>query len=204
MNASPHGGFVEDDDLTAFLVGLPAPERRRLLTLVATRMDPKGLIEPLTDGVAEALEEGQHQGLSRTEVKDAVRRALVENMKTRQTHLSQLAQLVQLVEDKGRHDALARKIQEFCGTIGVKRVTGAEDLSLFRVVEGNPETEPHVAVLKPAYVEELSGRLVLAGEVAFTEVPRVRAKEDARAKGRCESCGNTLAGRKASRKGHRR
>lgn len=200
MNTPQHGGSVEDEDLTAFLVGLPTNERRRLLTLIATRMDPKALIEPLTDGVAEVLEGSAAEELSRAELRDSVRRALVENMKARQTHLSQLAQLVQLVEEKGRHDALARKIQEFCGTIGLKQVTGTEDLSLFRVVEGNPATDPHATALKPAYVDELSGRLVLAGEMAFTAAPRVRPKDDSGAKGLCPTCGQTRVGRRVGKK----
>lgn len=203
MNTSQHGRDVEDDDLTAFLVGLPAPERRRLLTLVATRLDPKGLIEPLTDGVARVLEAGDSEELSGSEIKDTVRRALVENMKARRTHLSQLAQLLQMTEEKGRHDALARKIQEFCGTVGIKRVTGVEDLSLFRVVGGDPENDPHAELIKPAYVEELGGRLIVAGEVAFTAAPKVESKEERRTKGVCPTCGNTMAGRRIGKKGKR-
>lgn len=138
MSTYDHREQVTDDDLTSFLLDLSNSERRQLLTLVATRLEPKAIIGPLTEGVAEALEGGPGEELTGAEVKDAVRRALVENMQARRTHLAQLAQLAQMAEEKGRHDVLAKKIADFRRTTGLKKVMGTEDLSLFRVVSGSP------------------------------------------------------------------
>lgn len=206
MNTHDHREQVTDDDLTSFLLELPNSERKRLLTLVATRLEPKAIIGPLTEGITETLAGSPGEELTGAEVKDAVRRALVENMQARRTHLSQLSQLAQLVEEKGRHDVLAKKVADFCRTTGLKKVTGTEDLSLFRVVSGNPETGEYVTILKPAFVDEMDGRLIVAGEAEFSDVPPAKDPGRNEEKAICTTCGNPMKGmgRDARRKKGRR
>ncbi|WP_017586968.1 hypothetical protein [Nocardiopsis ganjiahuensis] len=195
MSRHDHREQVTDDDLTSFLLELSNSERRQLLTLVATRLEPKAIIGPLTEGVTEALGGGPGEDLTGAEIKDAVRRALIENMQARRTHLAQLAQLSQLAEEKGRHDVLARKIADFRRATGLKKVMGTEDLSLFRVVSGSPETGEYAAVLRPAFVDETDGRLVVAGEVEFSDVPPVKDPGRDEEKAICTTCGNPMKGR---------
>lgn len=204
MSTYDHRERVTDDDLTSFLLELSNSERRQLLTLVATRLEPKAIIGPLTEGVAEALEGSPGEELTGAEVKDAVRRALIENMQARRTHLAQLAQLAQLAEEQGRHDVLARKIADFRRSTGLKKVMGTEDLSLFRVVSGSPETGEHATVLKPAFVDETDGRLVVAGEVEFSDVPPVKDRGRDEEKAVCTTCGNPMKGRGRGARGKRK
>ncbi|WP_150252390.1 hypothetical protein [Nocardiopsis deserti] len=166
-----------DEELEELLLNLPTEQRERLFSLVVTGMEPKVLIGPLTERVSEAVRESTQHEFTKADVKEAVRRALVENMQARRTHLSQLAQLVQhadAVDEGGDHAILGRKIDDFCRTTGLRRISDTEDLSLYRVVSGNPETGKHVTVLKPAFVDEISGQLVIAGEIRFSDVPRAR------------------------------
>lgn len=195
MSTYDHHDQVTDDDLGDFLLELSNSERRRLLTLVATRLEPKAIIGPLTEGVAEALEGSPGEELTNAEVKDAVRRALIESMQARRTHMAQLAQLSQLAEEKGRNDVLTKKIADFRRTTGLKKVMGTEDLSLFRVISGSPEAGQHATVLKPAFVDEMDGRLVVAGEVKFSDAPPVKDSGRDEAKAICTTCGNPMKGR---------
>ncbi|WP_160050528.1 hypothetical protein [Nocardiopsis sp. FR4] len=200
MNTSDHHRQVTDEDLGSFLLELPSSERKRLLTLLASRLDPRTILEPLVEGVTGALAESGGEQITGAEVKEAVRRALVENMQARRTHLAQLAQLAELTEAKGRRDAVARRIADFCRTSGLKKVTGIEDLSLFRVVEGDPETQPHAAVVKPAFVDEATNRLVLAGEVVFSDAPPHKDPGRDEEKAVCLTCGAPLKGRRVGKK----
>lgn len=200
MNTPDHHRQVTDADLGSFLLDLPSSERRRLLTLLASRLDPKTILQPLVESVTGALAESDGEHPTGAEVKEAVRRALVENMQARRTHLAQLAQLAELTASKGRNDAVARKIADFCRTSGLKQVTGAEDPSLFRVVEGDPETQPHARVVKPAFVDESTNRLVLAGEIVFSDEPPTKDRGRNEEKAVCVTCGAPLHGRRVGKK----
>jgi hypothetical protein len=204
MTTPDHHRQVTDEDLGSFLLDLPSGERKRLLTLLASRLEPKTILEPLVQGVIGALAESDGEQPTGAEVKEAVRRALVENMQARRTHLAQLAQLAELTASKGRHDAVARKIADFCRTSGLKQVNGTEDPSLFRVAEGDPETQPHATVVKPAFVDESTNRLVLAGEIVFSDDPPSKDRGRDEEKAVCATCGAPLHGRRAGKKKGRR
>lgn len=176
-------GYEEDEDtdekLERILEDLSPQERDRLLSIVAVGMEPKRLIAPLVGGLIEVFQENTDHPLSPPEAREIARRALVENMRARQTHLSQLAQLLQDVErQKGEGDprVLSRRIRDFCRSSGLKKVTGTEDLSLYRVVSGQPGPDTRARVITPAFVDEISGRLVLSGEIAFRLSPQQDGK----------------------------
>lgn len=171
MNEPDHGNRITDEDLGGFLLELPERERRRLLVLLASRLDPRTLIEPLTEQVRGALETRDEDPLGKAETREVVRRALVETMRARTTHLAQLGQLAQTVLEIGREDVLADKVMDFCRASGLTLVEGVRDLSLFRVVAGSPEHGEFITVLKPACVDESDGRLIVAGEIRFSDVP---------------------------------
>ncbi|XKK40037.1 hypothetical protein HFP72_04430 [Nocardiopsis sp. ARC36] len=179
-----HDGYGEETDekLERILADLTPTERRRLFTIVAVGMEPKTLIGPLTERLVEIFGEYTDQQLSGSEAREIARRALVENMRARQTHLSQLAQLLQDVDrQKGEGDprVLSRRILDFCRSSGLEKVTDTRDLSLYRVVSGQAEQGSAVKVITPAFVDEISGRLVLSGEIAF-----LRPKPEKKGKGR--------------------
>lgn len=167
-------GEDTDEKLERILEDLTPRERDRLLSIVAVGMEPKKLIAPLTEGLVEAFQEHTDHPLSAAQARELARRTLVENMGARQTHLSQLAQLLQDVErQKGEGDprVLSRRILDFCRSSDLKKVDGTEDLSFYRVVSGQPGPDTEPRVITPAFVDGISGRLVLAGEIEF-RVPR--------------------------------
>ncbi|GAA3749365.1 hypothetical protein HDA32_001147 [Spinactinospora alkalitolerans] len=163
---------VSDQDLTEFLLELPSSERRRLMTLLATRVEPRRIAEPLAEQVQQLLADLDVTALSKADAKDTVRRALVETMKARQTHLAQLAQLRQLCDESDRSGALERKVHDFCQSAGLLQVTNMDDPSLFRVVSGSGE---YAVVERPAYVDSADGRLVIVGEIRLTSIPPERS-----------------------------
>lgn len=190
---------VSGQDLTDFLLGLPSAERRRLMTLLTSRVEPRRIIEPLTEEVQQILVDLEMTEMSKAEVKDAVRRALIEAMQVRQTHLAQLAQIRQLCDKSESHSALKRKIHDFCQTTGLLRITNMDNPSLFRVVAGSGE---YAVVEQPAYVDEATGRLVIAGEIRLTSVPPEAKKPNPPKAGKPRGA---VRRRKSSRgrKGHR-
>lgn len=168
-----------DEKVGRILTELTGEEREYLMSVIAVGMEPKKLIAPLTESLVEAFQEHSDHPLSPSEAREIARRTLVENMRARQTHLSQLAQLLQDVEkQKGEGDprVLTRRILDFCRSSGLKKVTDTEDLSLFRVVSGQPGPDTKVKLLLPAFVDEISGRLVLAGEISF-RAPKTGVKK---------------------------
>lgn len=174
-------GFNEDIDekLGRILADLTGEEREYLMSVVAVGMEPKKLIAPLAASLVDVFREHSDGPLSPSEAREIARRTLVENMRARQTHLSQLAQLLQDVEkQRGEGDprVLTRRILDFCRSSGLKKVTDIEDLSLFRVVSGQSGPDTEARVLVPAFVDEISGRLVLAGEIVF-RVPKSGGKK---------------------------
>lgn len=161
-----------DEKIERILRELSPQERERLMAVVAVGVEPKRLIAPLTDRLVEVFREHTEHELSPQQAREIARLALVENMGARQTHLSQLAQLLQDVEkQKGEGDprVLTRRILDFCRASGLKRVTDTEDLSRYRVVAGHPGPGTTVKVVSPAFVDEISGRLIVSGEIRFLE-----------------------------------
>lgn len=172
-----HEDFEEEtgEKLERVLGDLTREEREYLMSTIAVGMEPKKLIAPLAESLVEVFREHAGHSLSPSEAREIARRTLVENMRARQTHLSQLAQLLQDVEKQGGAGdprVLSARILDFCRSSGLKEVTGIEDLSLFRVVSGRPGSDTKVQVLTPAFIDEISGRLVLAGEIAFRRSKR--------------------------------
>ncbi|MFL1431738.1 MULTISPECIES: hypothetical protein [unclassified Nocardiopsis] len=161
-----------DEKIERILTDLSPRERERLMAVVAVGMEPKRLIAPLTERLVEVFQEHADQELSPQQAREIARLALVENMGARQTHLSQLAQLLQDVEkQKGAGDprVLSRRILDFCRASGLKKVTDTEDLARYRVVAGHPGPGTVAKVVSPAFVDEISGRLIVSGEVLFQE-----------------------------------
>lgn len=111
---------------------------------------------------------------------EAVRKGVLESIRTRQMHLAQLAVLHRQALDAKTMKTVLTRIDHEVAKAGLQIVGDASDLSLFNVLEDQPgagQRNPVTfEVLVPAYVDKESGKLVERGWLrAVTAEQPVRA-----------------------------
>ncbi|MFI2426284.1 hypothetical protein ACH5A7_19645 [Streptomyces sp. NPDC018955] len=109
---------------------------------------------------------------------EAVRRGVLESIRTRQMHLAQLAVLHRQALDAKTLKVVLTRLDHEAAKAGLQIVGDAGDQSLFNVVEDQPgviqEGPVTFELVAPAYVDKESGKLVERGwlrAVAGQEVP---------------------------------
>ncbi|MEU9733376.1 hypothetical protein [Streptomyces sp. NPDC048002] len=109
---------------------------------------------------------------------DAVRKGVLESMRTRQMHLAQLAVLHRQALEAKKLTAVVTRLDHEAAKAGLLIVGDAGDQSLFNVVEDQPGVMQRGPVtfelVVPAYVDKESGKLVERGwlrAVAGREAP---------------------------------
>lgn len=104
------------------------------------------------------------------EAYEGLRRQVVAAVSERGAHLSQLVQLAAALEKDADAPALRRLLGEWMEQASLRTVTGPVDETLFDIVEDNGG-EPKV--LAPAYVDEVTARVVRRGRAVRTEPAEV-------------------------------
>lgn len=112
---------------------------------------------------------------------EAVRKGVLESIRTRQMHLAQLAVLHRQALDAKSLKVVLTRLEHEAAKAGLQVVGDTGDQSLFNVVEDQPgvmKTAPvTLEVVAPAYVDKESGKLVERGwlrAVAEQEAPTPR------------------------------
>ncbi|MFI1467104.1 hypothetical protein [Streptomyces wuyuanensis] len=113
---------------------------------------------------------------------EAVRKGVLESIRTRQMHLAQLAVLHRQALDAKTMKTVLTRIDHEVAKAGLQIVGDTSDLSLFNVLEDQPGALQRNPVtfelLVPAYVDKESGKLVERGWLRA-----VTAEQTARAAG---------------------
>lgn len=112
---------------------------------------------------------------------EAVRKGVLESIRTRQMHLAQLAVLHRQALDAKTMEVVLTRLDHEATKAGLQIVDDIGDQSLFNVVEGRPGVMKRGPVtfelVAPAYVDKESGKLVERGwlrAVAETPPPKPR------------------------------
>ncbi|GAA4543173.1 hypothetical protein [Streptomyces collinus] len=110
---------------------------------------------------------------------EAVRRGVLESIRTRQMHLAQLAVLHRHVLEAKKLTTVLTRLDHEAAKAGLQIVDDTGDPSLFNVVEDQPgvmKREPVTfELIAPAYVDKESGKLVERGwlrAVAEAQLPK--------------------------------
>ncbi|POX52060.1 hypothetical protein [Streptomyces sp. Ru72] len=128
-------------------------------------IDAKTIIQGVVDRIPAALEDVNADGMpSATAVGVAVRKAVLDEFRTRAQFAGRLAEIDALVWAQAEHggDLLGGALREHLRELRILRVTEPEASDRFVVTEGDGEA---FEVLRPAYVDEVTGKVILAGHL---------------------------------------
>ncbi|MDX3180199.1 hypothetical protein PV334_02810 [Streptomyces sp. ME02-7008A-1] len=98
----------------------------------------------------------------------AVRTAVLAEFRTRAEFVGRLCEIDALLQAQPVPPTVADSMTEHLRHLRVRRVTDTTQRDLFVVTEGAGE---HFEVLRPAYIDEATGKLVLSGQVRRMEAP---------------------------------
>lgn len=128
-------------------------------------LDAAQVIKGIVAAVPAALAElGEDQGGARTSsaLPQAVRTAVIAEFRTRALFVGRLCEIDALLHAQGASKAVLDAMTEHLGHLQLRRVTDPASQELFVVTEGEGEA---FEVLRPAYVDEVTGKLALAGQL---------------------------------------
>lgn len=98
----------------------------------------------------------------------AVRTAILAEFRTRAQFVGRLCEIDALLQEEPTSATLRDSMTEHLRHLRLIRVTDSTQADLFVVTEGTGE---HFEVLRPAYVDEATGKLALSGQVRRVERP---------------------------------
>ncbi len=121
----------------------------------------KGIVAAVPAALAELSEEQRAAETSRA-LPQAVRTAVIAEFRTRAQFVGRLCEIDALLHAQGVSQAVLDAMTEHLGHLQLRRVTDPGSQELFVVTEGQGEA---FEVLRPAYVDEATGKLALAGQL---------------------------------------
>ncbi|MER8004676.1 hypothetical protein [Streptomyces sp. NPDC094149] len=121
----------------------------------------KGIVAAIPAALAELGEENLAGGTS-SGLLQAVRAAVITEFRTRAQFVGRLCEIDALLHAQGASRTVADAMTEHLGQLQLRRVTDLDSPELFVVTEGQGE---NFEVLRPAYVDEATGKLALAGQL---------------------------------------
>lgn len=121
----------------------------------------KGIVAAVPAALAELGEE-QRAGGTSSVLPQAVRTAVIAEFRTRAQFVGRLCEIDALLHTQGVSKAVLGAMTEHLGQLQLRRVMDPEAQELFVVTEGQGE---YFEVLRPAYVDEATGKLALAGQL---------------------------------------
>ncbi|WP_329523583.1 hypothetical protein [Streptomyces griseoaurantiacus] len=116
--------------------------------------------------LAELGEEHRAGGTS-SGLLQAVRAAVIAEFRTRAQFVGRLCEIDALLHAQGASRAVTDVMTEHLGQLQLRRVTDPGSPELFVVTEGQGE---NFELLRPAYVDEATGKLALAGQLRRVDV----------------------------------
>ncbi|MEU3189071.1 hypothetical protein ABZ686_00165 [Streptomyces sp. NPDC006992] len=134
------------------------------------------MIKGVVNGLQAALGDATASPLSSTALTAATRKAVLDEFRTRSQFAGRLAEIDALLrsrsmcapEPAGHVTAdesaevalLAQSLDEHLRDLHIRRIDTADESEAFVVTEGEGES---FEVLRPAYVDEMTGKVILAG-----------------------------------------
>lgn len=121
----------------------------------------KGIVAAVPAALAELGEDQRTAGTS-SALPQAVRTAVIAEFRTRAQFVGRLCEIDALLQAQGASRAVVDAMTEHLDHLQLRRVTDPGSQELFVVTEGQGEA---FEVLRPAYVDEATGKLALAGQL---------------------------------------
>lgn len=125
-------------------------------------LDATQVIKGIVSAVLAELGEEQRTGGPSSALPKAIRTAVIAEFRTRAQFVGRLCEIDALLHTQGVSTAVLDAMNEHLGQLQLRRVTDPESQELFVVTEGQGE---YFEVLRPAYVDEATGKLALAGQL---------------------------------------
>ncbi|MFJ3617010.1 hypothetical protein ACIPSH_02505 [Streptomyces iakyrus] len=176
---APHtpGGLKRRREKRQQPVEQPAVAHQEAVTDPPQPIDAKTIIQGVVERVPAALA-GADVGETppSTALNVAVRKAVLDEFRTRSQFAGRLAEIDALVWAQAAHggDLLGGAMGEHLRGLRIRRVTEPEESDRFVVTEGEGE---EFEVLRPAYVDEVTGKVILAGHLRRVSGPAVGEEE---------------------------
>jgi hypothetical protein len=164
---APHtpGGLKRRKEKRQRSVEQPAVAQRRAVPDAPDPIDAKTIIQGVVERVPAALADANAGDVPpSTALNVAVRKAVLDEFRTRTQFAGRLAEIDALVWTQAAHggDLLGGAMGEHLRALRIRRVTEPEESDRFVVTEGEGKT---FEVLRPAYVDEVTGKVILAGHL---------------------------------------
>ncbi|KOV34639.1 hypothetical protein AB0420_24260 [Streptomyces caelestis] len=128
-------------------------------------IDAKTIIQGVVERIPAALADANAgETPTPTALNVAVRKAVLDEFRTRTQFAGRLAEIDALVWAQAAHggELLGGAMREHLRSLGILRVTEPEESDRFVVTEGEGGT---FEVLRPAYVDEVTGKVILSGHL---------------------------------------
>lgn len=121
----------------------------------------KGIVAAVPAALAESAED-QHATGTISGLPQAVRAAVIAEFRTRAQFVGRLCEIDALLHAQGASKAVTDAMTDHLGQLQLRRITDPRAQELFVVTEGQGDA---FEVLRPAYVDEATGKLALAGQL---------------------------------------
>ncbi|MEU0753800.1 hypothetical protein [Streptomyces albogriseolus] len=176
---APHrpGGLKRRQEKRQRQVEELAAARERTVPDAPDPIDAKTIIRGIVDRVPAALADADIGDVPpSTALNVAVRKAVLDEFRTRAQFAGRLAEIDALVWAQAEHggDLLGGAIGAHLRELRILRVTEPEESDRFVVTEGQGDT---FEVLRPAYVDEVTGKVILAGHLRRVSGPALGEEE---------------------------
>ncbi|MFE7813024.1 hypothetical protein ACFU5P_13855 [Streptomyces sp. NPDC057433] len=130
-------------------------------------IDAKTIIQGVVERIPAALEataDGDTTAVPATGLNTAVRKAVLDEFRTRAQFVSRLAEIDALLWTRADHsgELVSGTLLDHLRHLRLLRITEPEESDRFVVTEGEGES---LELLRPAYVDEVTGKVVLAGHL---------------------------------------
>ncbi|MFD5929447.1 hypothetical protein [Streptomyces sp. NPDC060333] len=121
----------------------------------------KGIVARIPDALAGLGEDERAVGASGA-VATAVRKAVLDEFRTRAQLIGRLCEIDALLQRDGVPAVVRQTVADHLAQTGVRKVVDPTEQELFVVTDGDG---PSFEVLRPAYADTVTGKLVLSGQL---------------------------------------
>lgn len=133
-------------------------------------LSPAGLLSRFTERAQQLIAElGEDERPTQASVAGALRQAVLEAFRTREEYLARMVETDMVASMPNQSAAvLRRSIRSVLVDQGVRCMDSPEEQEHFVVVEGEGDA---FEVLRPAYLDQATGKLILSGQLRRLPVP---------------------------------
>ncbi|GAA4211642.1 hypothetical protein [Microbispora amethystogenes] len=137
--------------------GKLAPERNP-----NSHLDPSTLLASFSEEAKKLLQEIHPDSATPQQLANAIRQAVLNALRTRKIHLSQLVEIDRLQRQGVGAKKIGDRVSEWFTRAGLSRVEELNNIEYFDI-QGNIHDGDFLALLEPAYVDEISNQLIQPG-----------------------------------------